>query len=244
MQEILSGLWDIDEIGSMVHAYLWQWGKTDLTLIDCGMPGDEVKILAALRAHGFDPAHIRRIIITHADVDHMGSLRVLKQTVKAPVACHSVEKDLMEHPGKRTPAKTPAGYAIRPLHALISLLPKFRVAPVRPDQLLVDSQVLAGEGFTVIHTPGHTPGHISLLHKEQRFLIVGDALANRKDKLGGPAVLFTPDPYNAQRSIWKLGKKYANDFDIAVFGHGVPILTGAGERIKQHAAEIYNTNGE
>ena len=107
MQEILSGLWDIDEIGSMVHAYLWQWGKTDLTLIDCGMPGDEVKILAALRAHGFDPAHIRRIIITHADVDHMGSLRVLKQTVKAPVACHSVEKDLMEHPCIQIPTRRP-----------------------------------------------------------------------------------------------------------------------------------------
>ncbi len=239
MQEILPGLWDIDEIGNMVHVYLWQWGPTNLTLIDCGMPGDEVKILAALRANGFDPAHIRRIIITHADVDHMGSLKVLKQTVKAPVACHSVEKDWMEHPRKRTPAKTPAGYAIRPIFALVGLIPKFRVAPVRPDLLMVDGQALTQEGFTVIHTPGHTPGHISLLHKEKRFLIVGDALANRNDKLGGPSVLFTPDPYNAQRSIWKLGKRYANDIDAAVFGHGVPILSGAGERIKQYAAEIY-----
>jgi len=242
MQEILPGLWDINELGSVVHAYLWQWGKTDLTLIDCGMPGDEVKILAALRGHGFDPAHIRRILITHADVDHMGSLKALKQTVKAPVACHSVEKDLLEHPRKRQPAKTPAGYAIRPLYALIGLLPPFRVAPVRPDQLLVDGQDLREEGFTVIHTPGHTPGHISLLHKEKRFLIVGDALANRKDKLGGPAVLFTPDPFNAQRSIWKLAKKYADSIDTVVFGHGVPILSGGGERIKQHAAEIYGTS--
>ncbi len=242
MQQIVPGLWDIDEIGSMVHAYLWQWGETDLTLIDCGMPGDEVKILAALRANGFDPAHIRRIIITHADVDHMGSLGALKQTVKAPVACHSVEKDWMEHPTRRSPAKTLVGYAIRPLQLLVGLLPKFRVAPVRPDQLLMDGQALAQEGFTVIHTPGHTPGHISLLHKEGRFLIVGDALANWRNKLGGPSVLFTPDPFNAQRSIWKLAKKYANDIDTVVFGHGPPILSHGGERIKQHAAEIYGTN--
>jgi glyoxylase-like metal-dependent hydrolase (beta-lactamase superfamily II) len=106
---------------------------------------------------------------------------------------------------------------------------------------MVDGQELREEGFTVIHTPGHTPGHISLLHKEKRFLIMGDALANWNNTLGGPAVLFTPDPFNAQRSIWKLAKKYAKEIDTIVFGHGPPIMSGGGDRIKAHAAEIYGT---
>ena len=48
MKEIVPGLWDIDEIGDQVHAYLWQW-QQGFTLIDTGMPSHAPIILEALK---------------------------------------------------------------------------------------------------------------------------------------------------------------------------------------------------
>jgi glyoxylase-like metal-dependent hydrolase (beta-lactamase superfamily II) len=236
MQQLLPGLWEIDEIGDAVHCYLWEWAG-GLTLIDTGMPADAPKVIAALLKQGYALHNVRRILITHADIDHTGGLAHIKKVTGAKVACHVVEKELLEHPNRRQPV-----WYLRPLFgAVVALSRNFQVQPVTPDELLVDGQELA-EGFTVVHTPGHTPGHISLLHKAKRFLIAGDALANRKDKLSGPASLFTPDMKNAQRSIWKLAKKYGDDFDAVVFGHGTPLLHNGDKRIKAMASQIFSAD--
>lgn len=236
MKEIVRGLWDIDEIGNTVHCYAWQWEK-GVTLIDTGMPGNADRILGALAQLDCSPGDVQRIIVTHADADHMGSLKALKRATRATVACHTVEKGLMEYPQRRQPAKTLLGTLIRPLFALISRLPQFKTEGVVPDELLVDGQELP-EGFVVIHTPGHTPGHISLLHPEKRLLIAGDALNNRGGTLGEPPAIFTPDPENARRSIRKLAQKYGKSFDIVVFGHGAPIREKAAERIEAFADRL------
>lgn len=230
MQEIVPGLWNVDEIGPEVHVYLWKW-EGGATLIDTGMPGNGKKILAALTTVGVQPSHVKRIIATHGDVDHMGSLKALKRATGAQVICHTVEKALLERPGSRKPAPTPLGLLMRPLFALVMLLPQYRAEPVTPDRTHVDGDKLP-EGFTIIHTPGHTAGHISLLHPQRRILIAGDALHNRGGKLGRPAALFTPDMENAHRSIWKLAKKYGESIDTIVCGHGEPIPSGGGARLQ------------
>ena len=142
----------------------------------------------------------------------------------------------MENPGQRQPIAS----LLRPVFWGVSQLPQFKVAPVSPDELWVDGNVTP-EGFTVIHTPGHTPGHISLLHKEKRLLITGDALFNRQSKLSLPPEMFTPDMQNAQRSVWKLAKKYGDDYDVIVFGHGPPIMQNAGKRVQAMASQIFST---
>lgn len=235
MKQIIPGLWEIDEIGDTVHCYLFEW-KEGLTLIDAGYPGDIHKILDALVAKGFALHSVRRIIITHGDIDHVGAAAKLKRSTGAVVGCHGVEKILLEHPGKRTPA----ALWLRPLWPLMRALPQFSVLPVTPDELYVDGQVLP-EGFIVVHTPGHTAGHISLLHRQKRLLIAGDALNNRGGRLQLPPALFTPDMTNAQRSVWKIAKKYGDDFDVAVFGHGDPILQNASHRIKAMVSQIFST---
>jgi glyoxylase-like metal-dependent hydrolase (beta-lactamase superfamily II) len=237
MREILPGLWDLDEIGSMVHAYLWQW-EQGISIIDTGTPGNGGKILAAVKKLGYSPKDVQRIIITHADVDHVGSLKELKRTTGAPVACHTVERHLLEHPEERKPAANLLGYIVRPLYAVVRRLPAFRVAPVVPDELYVDGERLP-EGFVIVHTPGHTPGHISLLHPEKRLLIAGDALHRRSGVLSAPPAIFTPDMENAHRSIWKLWKKYGAEFDAMVFGHGNPILENAVDQIKVLVDQLF-----
>ena len=124
--------------------------------------------------------------------------------------------------------------------ALMRLAPLLRVQPVSPDMLLVDGQELP-DGFIVVHTPGHTPGHISLLHRQRRLLITGDALSNTKGKLRVPDNNpFTSDVKNCQRSVWKLAKKYGDDYDVIVFGHGAPILNNGGQKVKSLASQIFS----
>ena len=234
MKQIIPGLWEVDEIGDFVHCYLWEW-QQGLTLIDTGLPTDTHANLDALTAHGWALHQVRRISITHGDADHAGGVARLKKATGAVVGCHSVERVLLQHPSQRVPAR----WWLRPLFAAMRTLPRFNVLPVLPDELYVDGQQLP-EGFIVVHTPGHTPGHISLLHRQRRLLIVGDALHNRGGKLGFPGAAFTPDMKNAERSVWKLAKKYGDDFDVMVFGHGPPILQNGSPRVKSLVSRLFS----
>ena len=235
MKQLIPGLWEIDEIGDDVHCYLWE-GEAGVTLIDTGMPRHAAIILDAIKAHGIPLHSVKRILVTHADVDHIGSLFKLKQATGAQVICHAVEKELLEQPRRRRPATL----WLRPLFALATLLPAYRTLPVKPDRLVVDGERLE-EGFIVVHTPGHTPGHMALLHPQKRLLIAGDALRNVGNRLSQPPAAFTPDSVNAQRSIWKLAKKYGDDFQTIVFGHGPPILQNGGSRVKAYVSQIFST---
>jgi glyoxylase-like metal-dependent hydrolase (beta-lactamase superfamily II) len=236
MQQIAPNLYVIDEIGDMVHCYVWEWAQ-GITLIDAGMPVDGPKILAALKSRGRPLHSVKRLIVTHGDVDHVGGAAHIVRAARAPVACHTVEKELLEHPGRRKPRP----WLLRPFAAFARLFPALRAQPVAPDELLVDGQELP-EGFIVVHTPGHTPGHISLLHRQQRILIAGDALSNRKGKLAAPSNNpFTTDPTICLRSVWKLAKKHGDDFDVVVFGHGEPILNNGGAKVKALASQIYSS---
>lgn len=234
MKLITAGLWEIDEIGSEVHCYLWEW-REGYTLIDTGMPNHARTVLEALVAAKIPFHAVRRIIVTHCDLDHSGGLAQLRRATQARVVCHAVEKEFLEHPARRQPAPL----LLRGMFRLMALLPGFSQRPVTPDDLVVDGQELP-EGFTVVHTPGHTPGHISLLQRERRLLITGDAMSNRGGRLRTPLSIYTPDVPNAQRSVWKIAKKYGDEIETVVFGHGPPVLSNGGKRIKALASQIFS----
>lgn len=235
MNQIIPGFWSIDEIGDAVHCYLWEWSG-GYTLIDTGMPKDARTILDVLVRNNFPLHMLTRIIVTHSDLDHAGGLAKIKRATGASVLCHAVEKELLEHPRRR-----PMGSLIvRAVVTASSFLPGASQIPVSPQELVVDGDILP-EGFLAIHTPGHTPGHMALLHRDKRLLVAGDALSNRGGKLRAPSPLFTPDEKNAQRSIWKLAKKHGDDIETIVFGHGPPILSNGGKRIKALASQVFAT---
>ena len=95
-----------------------------------------------------------------------------------------------------------------------------------PDIALSDGDIIdiAG-GLEVIHTPGHTAGHVSLLWKRDRgLLIAGDAAAN----LMGLNYMIGYDDVAAGKA--SLAKLATRQFEAAVFGHGKPLLSGASDK--------------
>lgn len=108
-----------------------------------------------------------------------------------------------------------------------------KTRPFQPDILLSDSDVIAG--LICIHTPGHTPGSISLLDPATGVIFVGDALRFDGRKIEGPPAQFTPDMGLAQQSIKKIaGLK----FDILLSGHGVPLRPAAAEKVREFAKSL------
>ena len=75
-------------------------------------------------------------------------------------------------------------------------------------------------GLRVIHTPGHTQGHISLLHESDGLLFVGDAVGTMNGVMVRPPAPFTADPVEAESSLRKLSEVSHNRM---LFSHGAEI---------------------
>ena len=98
----------------------------------------------------------------------------------------------------------------------------------------VDIQLAGGEvleplgGLKVIHTPGRTPGSISLYSAQNRLLIVGDALVKRRRSPQLPLKMVSTNPRQAIDSVREMVEL---DFDILCFGHGRPLTEGARTKL-------------
>jgi glyoxylase-like metal-dependent hydrolase (beta-lactamase superfamily II) len=90
-------------------------------------------------------------------------------------------------------------------------------------------------GLRVIATPGHTPGHVCVFDPAGSLLILGDAMTNIGNKLGGPSPQYTADMAQAHQSVKKLAQL---KFQRAVFGHGEPIENGASQAIAKLAGTL------
>ena len=87
----------------------------------------------------------------------------------------------------------------------------------------------------IIETPGHTPGHISVLSPDASLLIAGDALNGQDGGVIGANPQYTPDMATANLSVQKLA---GFQFDTVVFGHGEPVVGGAAARVAELAASL------
>jgi glyoxylase-like metal-dependent hydrolase (beta-lactamase superfamily II) len=152
-------------------------GDDGLTLVDVGWAGAPAVLARALAALGRSVGDIRRIVITHAHPDHVRGLAGIRQRTDAEVLIHAADARWLQH------GRVPAGGRHSHLGTALDTLPLLHWTPVSPDGAVADGDIIAGgSGLRVIHTPGHTPGHIVLLHEPTRALLTGDAVLNRGAK--------------------------------------------------------------
>lgn len=156
-----------------------------LILVDAGLPGNVDIIRENLEEHGFSLEDVEKLILTHQDFDHCGCAAELIEETDATVLAH--EDDAPAIDGREDPIKGEERY------------PAFDV-----DVELVGGETIrAGEReLEIIHTPGHTPGHISLLTED--LLIAGDAVNVEEDGFSGPRERFTPEMEDATQSVHKI----------------------------------------
>ncbi|MGS2616654.1 MBL fold metallo-hydrolase [Micromonospora sp. LZ34] len=218
------GVWRIPTAGrAFINSYALADDDGSVTLVDCGVKRAPARIVRGLAAIGRTPADVTRIVLTHAHADHAGGAAELARRTGAPVAAHAADVGYVQ--AGQVPPRDPAVTGAR----LFARLPGGRFPAVEVAQPLADGDLLpVGGGLRVVHTPGHSPGHVSLLHEPTRVLITGDALFNVVG-VRWPVKVFCTDFRMTQRTAHVLGEL---DYDVAAFTHGPEITDNARERVR------------
>ncbi|MEZ0069846.1 glyoxylase-like metal-dependent hydrolase (beta-lactamase superfamily II) [Streptacidiphilus sp. MAP12-20] len=190
-------------------------GDDGFTLVDVGWANAPDAILDTLAELGRKPSDIRRVVLTHAHPDHVQGAAKLRELTGAQFFIHHAEQAWLQN--GRVPADGRSGA----LGRVLDRLPKLHWHPLTADATLTDGDLVpAGGGLRVLHTPGHSPGHLVLVHEPSGTLLTGDAVFHRGDLALGPAAL-AADPQLRAGSLAKIPR----DVRAVGFAHG-SALTG------------------
>lgn len=229
--KIAEGL-DILELGNeerRMNATLI-WDDKNVILIDAGLPGQIENIREEVEKAGVSFDRINKIIITHHDLDHIGSLSSIVKNSKSEieVLAHSGERPYIE--GDKIGIKiTPERLSSMP----DSMKETIKQLKTKVNRVVKDEENLPYcGGIDVIYTPGHTPGHICLYLRKYKALVTGDAMNVVNNELIGPNPEYTFDMEEAMESLKKLTKY---DIETVICYHGGVFTKGSNERIAKLA---------
>jgi len=233
-----AGLWDITrDLAFQRHAIVNVFfygtpgaGDRSWVLIDAGLPGSAGRIIRGAAERFGEHARPAAIVLTHGHFDHVGAVRELSERWNTPVYAHPLE---LPYITRRSPYPPPdptvGGGAMARMSPLyprgpfdggdeVHALPSNGMLPHMP-------------GWRWIHTPGHSPGHVSLFRDADRLLVAGDAFVTTKQEsaiavlsqrpeIHGPPKYYTTDWVAARRSVEALA---ALEPEIMATGHGRPL---------------------
>jgi glyoxylase-like metal-dependent hydrolase (beta-lactamase superfamily II) len=223
LTELLDGVWWYECTG--VNAFLVA-DEDGLTLVDAGTPFDAARVQAAVDAAGFDRADVARILVTHYDLDHVGS--IAKLAIDAPVYVGMGDADLLTGAGR------PGLSGLKPAlqTGLGVLIPDVSADRVRPVE---DGDAIGG--FTAYHTPGHTPGHVVFVHDGRDVGLLGDLVVERDGALQSSPWYLSDDAGRAEESVVALADR-APAFAALGMGHGTPFAANGTENLTTLAESL------
>lgn len=210
-------------------------GEEAVTIIDSGWRlYHHGRIIEYLGRLGYGPGSVRQLISTHYHPDHVGGMAGLIEATGAPLAAHSVEAPyLAGESGRKLPNPVKPRW-LRPF--MWPLLTWMTPSHVPVAHALHDGDKLPLlSGATVIHTPGHTPGSISLHFPNEGVLLVADALQRYQGRLTLPSRWFSSDMEAAKQSVRKLAEL---DFEVLCFSHFEPMRQGARAALRSLAEYV------
>lgn len=213
----------------MVNLY-FAGQQDEWVLVDAALEGSANEIVKTAEEVFGVGAKPKAIILTHGHFDHIGAFPELFDAWDVPVYAHPSEMPFITGRSDYPPPDPTVGKGAM---ALLSFTYPNKGIDLgaRAQNLPDDGSIPHMPGWRWIHTPGHTPGHVSLFRDSDRLLIAGDAFVTTKqeslyavltqaEEVNGPPAYFTPDWAAARRSVEKLA---ALQPEIAATGHGTPL---------------------
>ena len=210
MVEVAPGLWHVPLLPlDTLNVYL-----LGDVLIDSGATFSRRQILRALRGK-----EVRAHALTHAHMDHQGSSHAICEALKIPLWCGQGDREAMETGdlGLISPApRSPVGRFGR----------MFAGEGHPVSRTLLEGDQIGD--FTVIETPGHSPGHLSFWRESDRALVLGDVAFSRsfitlRKYIHEPFAGATYDVGQNRASARKVAELGP---ELICFGHGPPHFDG------------------
>lgn len=218
------------------------------TLVDTGLANSDLQIMEAAAARFGPGSRPHSIILTHGHFDHVGAAATLSEHWDVPIYAHRDELPYVTGQQAYPPPDPSVGGGLLAAASLlfprgpVDLTPRIRPLPD-------DGSVPGLPDWRWLHTPGHTPGHISLFRPSDRTLVAGDAFITvrqesalavllQEKQIHGPPMYFTPDWPAARQSVRRLEALRPR---AVVPGHGLPMWDEElRDRLTELAAE-FNT---
>lgn len=221
-------------------------GDRGWVLVDTGIAGTKSEIVSAAAERFGTGARPVAIVQTHGHFDHVGALEDLSQEWDTPILAHPLERPFLDGRQSYPAPDTHAGGGIMP--KLAALFPRSPIdVSSRLRSLPEDGRIPELPGWRWLHTPGHTPGHVSLWREADRTLLAGDTIvttgqesvyeaALQTPEIHGPPRYFTPDWQAASRSVRLLASL---EPELLVTGHGRAMAGPEMRRAVHHLDENF-----
>lgn len=226
---VAPGVWGRKD--AFVNYYMIQDEESgNWALVDAGLRWSAATIRNMAKEIFGEGSRPSAIILTHGHFDHAGALKTLAEEWDVPVYAHSLELPYITGKSSYPPPDSSVGGGMMSLMSF--LYPKTPVDVSKyAKKLPADNTIPGFPQWKYIHSPGHSPGHISLFREKDKVLIAGDAFVTTKAEsvfyalshmpaLSGPPKYFTTNWASAKLSVIKLA---ALDPEIVATGHGKPM---------------------